>query len=194
MLGHLPRKLLILALLVSASAAAQESDAAGVDARRGGLPPAGVTTTSRPVRLLRTWNEPVKSDSGESARRVDVIVDYSTGQAWERFTSATGEPLGRMTIAIGAPRPSQEEIAEAFDFTRRVPELALTFKRWPNLVLEGGFILREGEGAPCGPGTRCMHVFLLSPDRAGLIRRVVVDVAHLRLAYRNYIPPTGRVE
>jgi hypothetical protein len=99
-----------------------------------------------------------------------------------------------MAIAVGSPRPSPEEIAEAFEVARRSPELALTFKRYPTLVLEGGFILQEAPGAPCDPQTRCLHVFLLSPDRAGLIRRIGVDLSHLTLAYRTYAPPAGRFE
>jgi hypothetical protein len=193
MLGHLPRKLLALAVLLAPGAVLAQVGP-GHAGGRGGLPPTAITTTSRPVRLLRTWVEPVKTGDGESARRVEVMVDYATGQAWEKFTSLSGAPLGTMPIAIGAPRPSPEEIAEAFDFTRQIPELAPTFRRFPNLALEGGFILREPEGSPCGPGTRCLHVFLLSPDRAGLIRRIVVDVAHMRVAYVIYVPPSGRYE
>jgi hypothetical protein len=173
-------------------ALAQDSGAAS--GGRGSLPASRITRTSRPIRLLRSWEEPVKTDAGESSRRVDVIIDYRAGQAWERFTSTNGDPLGRMPIAVGSPRPSPEEIAEAFQLVRRAPELALTFKRYPNLVLEGGFILEEPPGSPCDPQTRCLHVFLLSPDRAGLIRRVVVDLSNLRLAYRIYTPPAGRYE
>jgi hypothetical protein len=192
MRGHLPRILVLAVLLVPVAVAAQI--APGHSGGRGGTSPAAITTTSRPVRLLRTWVEPVKTTSGDSGRRVDVMVDYASGTAWEKFTSLSGAPLGTMPIAIGAPRPSPEEIDEAFDFTRQLPELAPTFRRFPNLVLEGGFILREPQGSPCGPGTRCLHVFLLSPDRAGLIRRIVVDLAHLRLAYKSYVPPSGRFE
>ena len=46
--------------------------------------------------------------------------------------------------------------------------------------------------SPAGPGARCLHVFLLSSDRAGLIERVVVDLARQKIAYRNYVPPTRR--
>jgi hypothetical protein len=197
MFGHRPRKLPGLAIsfvALAVSVVATGQQAAGPPRGGGSLPPERVTRTSRPLRLLRSWEEPVKTDAGESARRVDVIVDYRSGQAWERFTSPRGEPLGRMAIAVGSPRPSPEEIAEAFQLVRRAPELALTFKRYPNLVLEGGFILQEPPGSPCDPQTRCLHVFLLSPDRAGLIRRVVVDLSNLRLAYRLYTPPPGRYE
>jgi len=198
MRGHLPRGLLTLVLLAPAFAlgGALAQDSPTSVSGRGALPPSRITLTSRPMRLIRTWEEPLKSEAGEpsQSRRVDVIVDYSSGEAWERFTSGSGEPLGRMAIAIGSPRPSPEEIAEAFQFTRKSPELALTFKRYPSLVLEGGFILQEPQGSPCGPRTRCLHVFLLSPDRAGLIRRIVVDLSHLRLAYKTYTPPSGRFE
>src|SRR4051812_26641614 len=127
MRGHLPRRLLTLVLLAPAFAlgSVQESPSAPPTSPsgRGALPPSRITRTSRPMRLLRSWEEPVKSEAGDHSRRVDVIVDYSTGEAWERFTSVSGEPLGRMSIAIASPRPSPEEIAEAFQFARRSSEL-----------------------------------------------------------------------
>jgi len=153
-----------------------------------------VTRTSRPVRLLRSWNETVKMPGGEEvSRSVKVIVDYGAGQAYERFANSSGSPKGFRRVPIGAPAPSPEEIAEAFAVVRSAPELALIFKRF-KVVLEGGFILEEAEGQPCGPDTRCLHVFLLSSDRSGLIRRVVVDLSRLRLAYSLYMPPLGRFE
>ena len=153
-----------------------------------------VTRTSRPVRLLRSWNETVKTPGGEEvSRHVEVIVDYAAGQAYERFTNSGGPPAGSRRVSIGAPAPSPEEIAEAFALVRSAPELALIFKRF-KVVLEGGFILQEAEGQPCGPDTRCLHVFLLSSDRSCLIRRVVVDLSRLRLAYSLYMPPLGRFE
>jgi hypothetical protein len=41
---------------------------------------------------------------------------------------------------------------------------------------------------PCGPGSRCLHVFLLSSDRAGTIRRVVVDLVKREVVYPVYVP------
>jgi hypothetical protein len=151
-----------------------------------------VTRTSRPVRLLRTWEEPVKTPSGyEYARRVDLVMDYRKGVAWENFYSADGAQLGSKKIAQTLPGPSPEEIEEAFGMVRSEPSLARLFARF-HPVLEGGFVLEEGRGKPCGPGARCLHVFLLSSDRAGLIERVVVDLARQKIAYRNYVPPIGR--
>ena len=151
-----------------------------------------VTRTSRPVRLLRTWEEPVKTASGhEYARRVELVIDYRKGVAYENFYSVDGAQLGAKKIAQTLPAPSPEEIEEAFGMVRDEPDLARLFARF-HPVLEGGFVLEEGRGKPCGPGARCLHVFLLSSDRAGLIERVVVDLARQKIAYRNYVPPIRR--
>ena len=152
----------------------------------------GVTRTSRPVRLLRTWEEPVKTASGyEYARRVELVFDYRKGVAYQNFYSMDGLQLGQKKIAQTLPAPSPEEIEEAFGMVRSDPDLARLFARF-HPVLEGGFVLEEGRSKPCGPGARCLHVFLLSSDRAGLIERVVVDLARQKIAYRNYVPPTIR--
>jgi hypothetical protein len=147
-----------------------------------------VTRTSRPVRLLRTWEETVKLPGGkEYPRRVDVVFDYSQGVAFENSYRLDGLAMGTRRIALGLPAPSPEELEEAYDVIRADRELARLFKRF-HVVLEGGFVLEEERGRPCGPGARCLQIFLLSSDRAGLIRRVVVDLAALDLAYRVYDP------
>jgi hypothetical protein len=151
-----------------------------------------VTRTSRPVRLLRTWEEPVKTASGyEYARRVELVFDYRKGVAYQNFYSKDGLQLGQKKIAQTLPSPSPEEIEEAFEMVRSDPGMARLFARF-HPVLEGGFVLEEARNKPCGPGARCLHVFLLSSDRAGLIERVVVDLARQKMAYRNYVPPTRR--
>jgi hypothetical protein len=152
-----------------------------------------VTRTSRPVRLLRTWEEPVKTASGsEYTRRVELVFDYRKGVAYQNFYTTDGQRLGAKKIAQTLPSPSPEEIDEAFGMVRSEPALARLFARF-HPVLEGGFVLEEGRNKPCGPGARCLHVFLLSSDRAGLIERVVVDLARQKIAYRNYVPPIGRM-
>ena len=151
-----------------------------------------VTRTSRPLRLLRTWEEPVKTVSGyEYARRVELVFDYRKGVAYQNFYSVDGTRLGARKIAQTLPAPSPEEIEEAFGMVRNDPDMARLFARF-HPVLEGGFVLEEGRSKPCGPGARCLHVFLLSSDRAGLIERVVVDLARPKIAYRNYVPPVRR--
>lgn len=151
-----------------------------------------VTRTSRPVRLLRSWEETVKTPGGkEYPRRVEVVFDYGKGVAYENFYSLGGDRIGSRKITQSLPAPSREEIDEAFTFVRAEPDLARLFRRF-HIVLEGGFVLEEGKGKPCGPGARCLHVFLLSSDRAAQIRRVVVDLAREKLAYRDYMPSTRR--
>ena len=157
-----------------------------------GQPQPAVTTTSRPLRLLRSWEETVKiADGREVARRVDVVFDYGRGVAYENFYSLDGIHTGGMTLGPGHPAPSQEEIQEAYDIARADPEFERLFKRF-RVVLEGGFILMEDKGKPCGPGSRCLRVFLLSSDRAGTIRQVVVDLAKQQLAYDDFSPESRR--
>ncbi len=147
-----------------------------------------VTTTSRPLRLLRSWEETVKiADGREVARRVDVVFDYTRGVAIEKFYGPDGVQNGGMTLGPGHPAPSQPEIQEAYDIVRADPEFERLFKRF-RVVLEGGFILTEEKGRPCGPGSRCLRVFLLSSDRAGTIRQVVVDLVKQQLAYDDFAP------
>ncbi|HWZ84634.1 MAG TPA: hypothetical protein VN032_00440 [Thermoanaerobaculia bacterium] len=151
-----------------------------------------VTATSRPLRLLRSWEETVKGTGGrEFARRVDVVFDYEKGVAYENFYTLDGIQTGRMTLGAGHPAPSQVEIQEAYDIVRADPEFELIFKRF-HVVFEGGFVLLEEKGRPCGPGSRCLRVFLLSSDRAGTIRPLVVDLVKERVAYDDYVPETRR--
>ncbi len=148
----------------------------------------GVDVTSRPVRLLRTWNETVKlPDGSEYVRRVELVFDYGRGVAQERYYTADSRFYGRRDIKQSQPSPSAAEIEEAMDIVRRDSELGriVAGKR---AVLEGGFILEEGRGRPCGPGSRCLQIQILSPDREGLVRWAVVDLVARRIPYRLYVP------
>ncbi|HTR03736.1 MAG TPA: hypothetical protein VMN82_11110 [Thermoanaerobaculia bacterium] len=146
-----------------------------------------VTATSRPLRLLREWEETVKTPAGERPQRVQVVFDYNKGVAYEIISAADGAPLGRSALGAGQPAPSRVEIDEAFQIVRDDPEFARLFKRF-RVVFEGGFILTEPTGMPCGPGSRCLRVFLLSSDRAGTIRQVVVDLVKEKVAYDDFAP------
>jgi hypothetical protein len=194
--AHMRRRILrALGLaLVAAPLAAAAPAGAGQTEKIGkgkGSRPEEVTRTSRPLRLLRSWEETVKLPGGkEYPRRVEVVFDYAQGVAFENSFRLDGLPLGSRTIEHGLPAPSPEEIEEAFEIVRVDPDLIRLFGRF-HVVLEGGFVLEERKGQPCGPGARCLHVFLLSSDRAGLIRRVVVDLASRRLAYRLFDPDTA---
>lgn len=169
--------------------------AAGASAGAWALtPPVGsqaeITRTSRPVRLLRSWYETVKVGDREVPRRVDVLFDYAKGVARQNSYDARGILRSSRIITQSLPAPSPEEIAEAFALVRGDASLASIFARF-RVVTEGGFLLQEEPGMPCGPGARCLHVFLLSSDRAGLIRRVVVDLVSRSIPYPVYMPSTS---
>jgi hypothetical protein len=150
-----------------------------------------VTDSSRPLRLIRSWEETVKlPGGGESPRRVQVLFDYEKGVGYEEYSTSEGNAVSRQTLGFGHPAPSQVEIEEAFEIVRDDPEFARIFKRF-RVVFEGGFILTEAKGRPCGPGSRCLRVFLLSSDRAGTIRQVVVDLVKQRVAYDDFAPGSG---
>jgi len=153
-----------------------------------------ITRTSRPVRLLRSWEETVKASGGrEFPRRVDVLFDYSRGYAYEITYNSEGREVGRQQLGAGHPAPSREEIDEAFSVVRNEPTFERIFQRF-NVVLEGGFILLETPTPDkrCGPGTRCLRVFLLSSDRAGTIRQAVVDLVKREVVYPDFVPEPWR--
>ena len=146
-----------------------------------------VTRVSRPVRLLRTWLEPVKTPAGDVMRRVDMLYDYDRAAAFERVYDLDGQLLRDRRIVVNPPTPSPEEIQEAFDVVRADPELAKVIKRF-SAELEGGFLIEEGRRAPCGPGARCLLIKIVSPDRSGLIRVMGVDLVRRSIPYRNFVP------
>jgi len=41
---------------------------------------------------------------------------------------------------------------------------------------------------PCGPGSRCLQIQILTPDNLGLLRWTVVDLVQRRIAYPVYVP------
>jgi hypothetical protein len=178
------RRRMSLALLALASLGA------GAEARAQAQ--TAITSTSRPVRLLRGWEETVKTPDGrEVPRRVEVLFDYDRGVGFENVSTLEGALIGRRLLGPGHPAPSREEIEEAYDVVRADAEFAKIFKRF-RVVFEGGFILTEERGRPCGPGSRCLRVFLLSSDRAGTIRQVVVDLVRQRVAYDDFAPDSRR--
>jgi hypothetical protein len=151
-----------------------------------------VTRTSRPVRLLRSWGETLKASGGrEFQRRVDLVIDYSRGIASEISYTPDGRVYKTREIRQNLPVPSVEEIAEAKQLLLSDPGIAKIVARF-SAVLEGGFVVEEANGLPCGPGSRCLQIQILSPDRSGLIRWTVVDLARLKLAYPVYMPGGAR--
>ena len=164
---------------------------AAAAAARAQLPQPEVTATSRPLRLLRSWEETVKGVGGrEVARRVDVIFDYDKGVALEEYFDTAGRRTGGRYIKHILPAPSREEIDEAFDMVRSDAGMR---KRMKSLGTEltGGFLVEEPRGKPCGPGTRCLLVIITSHDQASIIQRSVVDLVGRTIVYRNFEPVSG---
>ena len=139
-------------------------------------------------RVLRVWEETAKVKGEDVRRRMEVVFNYDTGVAQQRAYDADGRLLSARTIA--QPRPTAEEISEAIAIIERDPKLGRIVAR-AKPVYEGGFVLSEAPGFPCGPGTRCLQMQLLTgADRLGLLRWVVVDLTRQAVAY----PSFGAVE
>src|SRR5262249_10347217 len=151
-----PRLTVVAALLFGATLRAQQ-------------PSSAITESSRPVRLLRTWYDTIKTPRGEAPRRVDILYDYSKAAAFERWYSTDGTMFFERKFVLNPPTPSDQEIEDAFEIVRADPQMVPILRRF-NAVLEGGFLIEEGRGQACGPGARCLLVQVLSPDRSGLIR------------------------
>ena len=148
----------------------------------------GETVKAEPrVRLLRAYDEFVKVDGREERKRIELFFDYNAGVAREVVYDSAGARIADREVP-GQPRPTEEEIAEAIAIVRADRVIGGMIAR-VKAVPDGGFILTEGEGKACGPRSRCLHVFWLSPDRAGLVRWTVVDLVKQAIAYRAYHPP-----
>jgi hypothetical protein len=146
-----------------------------------------VSRRSRPLRLLRTWHDSVKTPEGDVTRRVDILYDYGRASAFERTYALDGTLISSRRIVVNPPTPSAEEIEEAFEIVRGDSELARIIGRY-SADLEGGFLIEEGRGKACGPGSRCLLIQVLSPDHSGLIRVTGVDLVKRTIAYRTFVP------
>jgi hypothetical protein len=146
-----------------------------------------ITESSRPVRLLHDWYDTIKTPRGEIARRVDILYDYSKATAIERWYTIDGRQFFERRFVVNPPLPSEKEIEEAFEIVRTDREMIPIIRRF-NAVLDGGFLIEEGRGKACGPGSRCVLVQVLSPDRSGLIRVMGVDLVKRNIPYRAFVP------
>lgn len=153
----------------------------------------GVTrdAAGRPTgtRLLRAWHDSVKLEGRDEPRSVEIIYDYDAGVARRRIYGADGALLADQPLA-DQPQPSSEEIAEAVALIRADSELGELARR-VGANFDGGFLLLEAAGKPCGPGSRCLQIFMLSPARFGLHRHSAVDMRNERIAHRSYRPDPG---
>ncbi len=147
--------------------------------------PASAESSAPRQRVLRSWQENVKQDGREVARRVEVVFDYRRGVALERVYGADQELLFERPTA--APAPSDEEIAEAEAMVRADAELD-GLARAKALFLSGGFVLWEEAGRPCGPGSRCLQIFAFPDPPDAPLFRAVVDLVRREIVYRDLGP------
>jgi hypothetical protein len=148
---------------------------------------ASVAKAEPRVRLLREYRDSVKVDGREETRVVRLYFDYSAGTTRQTVQDTLGAVI-EDRIIDGQPRPTDEEIAEAIAIVRGDRILGGMLAR-VKAVPDGGFLLQEPGGKACGPRTRCLQIFWLSPDRVGLVRHTVVDLVSQTIAYRAYRPP-----
>jgi hypothetical protein len=175
-----------LALLSAAAAdgvhAQPPSDLPDVDSAQSATP-----GTDRHEAVLRSWQDRVKLDGREEPRRFEIIFDYRFGTTWSRIYDMEGRLISEEELAA-QPRATAAEIEKAINAVRRDPELSQLASS-TNAVLDGGFLLHERAGKPCGPHTRCVQIFMLTDPVRERPHIAVVDVrARGRIAHRNYNP------
>ncbi len=141
------------------------------------------------TRLLRSWRETVKLGGRDEPRSVEIVYDYEAGVARRRIYAVDGALIADQPLA-DQPQPSPEEIADAVAVIRADAELG-TLARRVSANFDGGFVLQEAAGKACGPGTRCLQIFMLSESRFGLHRRSAVDIRGERIARRNFHTADG---
>jgi hypothetical protein len=147
------------------------------------------------LRLIRSWPENPVVDGRSVPGRVEIWFDYTAGVAIHKVVANAKGPGGADRViksetfapGFGAPTPSVEEIAEAMEMVRADKEVARVIAA-THAVLDGGFQIFEPEGKPCGPGSRCLEVQLMTQDRLGFIRNVIVDLTKQAIVYRTYLP------
>jgi hypothetical protein len=144
------------------------------------------------TRVLRTWSDTIKVDGRDVARRVTIVFDYTAGVAWESAYDSSGVEISRREITTNLPQPSPEEFDEAVALLRADPAIGRIMAR-TNARPEGGFLLEEDAGEPCGPRTRCLQILLMAENSMGLLRRVVVDLTKGAVVYASYVPKDTKV-
>jgi hypothetical protein len=147
------------------------------------------------LRLIRSWPENPIVDGRAVPGRVEIWFDYSAGLAIHKVIANAKGPGGVDRVissrtyppGVGQPRPSPEEIAEAMDIVRADKEVGRVIAA-TNAVLDGGFQIFQPAGQPCAPGSRCLKIQLLTQDRVGFIRNVIVDLNTQAIVYQTYLP------
>lgn len=134
---------------------------------------AGSASAADGVRVLRAWDEDVEVAGLAIRGRVELVFDYEQGLAFEQIYDDKGQLVDRRP-GPRIPTPSREEIDEAIAVVSADPNLGAVIEAHKAYV-DGGFILDESAGKPCGPRSRCLQIFGFRTDagEAPLFRAVV---------------------
>ena len=136
---------------------------------------AGSAGAADGVRVLRAWDDDVEV-AGKTVRgRVELVFDYDQGLPFEQIYDDKGQFVDRRP-GPRIPTPSREEIDEAIAVVTADPTMGAVIDAHKAYV-DGGFILDESGGKPCGPRSRCLQIFAFRTDAGEVpLFRAVVDL------------------
>ncbi|MEM9997473.1 MAG: hypothetical protein AAF809_07200 [Bacteroidota bacterium] len=139
------------------------------------------------TRVLRAWSEPVKlSDGTTDTYANEIVFDYATGEARQVVRDSAGRLV--TSFPVRQPRPTPAEMTEARTLLMAETEFQALRSARP-FDADGGFILLEDAGMPCGPGSRCLQLDLLdTADRTQRVGYVVVDLVTRTVVYPDFDP------
>lgn len=132
-------------------------------------------TAAEGIRVLRAWPDTVEIGGRSVEGRIELVFDYDQGLAFEQIVDGEGQLVERRPV-LRIPTPSREEIDEAIAIVSGDPTLGAIIEAH-NAYVDGGFILDEPAGTPCGPRSRCLQVFAFRVDAGEVpLFRAVVDL------------------
>ena len=134
-----------------------------------------VSAADPAVRVLRGWDETVETADGPVKGRIELVFDYEQGLGFENVYDTDGNLIERRP-GPRVPTPSREEIDAAIAIVSDDPVLGQVIRDLQAYV-DGGFILDEEAGKPCGPRTRCLQIFAFRRGAGEVpLFRAVVDL------------------
>jgi len=135
-------------------------------------------------RVLSSWDENVVVGDHIVKGRIDVVFDYRKGLAFRQVYDDQGQLIeSRQASRIATP--SAEEIDVATQIVLDDPTMGQIIKDLQAYV-DGGFILHEEAGKPCGPRSRCLQIFAFRLGSGGApLFRAVVDLTKNQIVYRD---------
>lgn len=154
---------------------------------------AGSALAAEPVTRSGTMpvsesRELLKIDGALQEVHSRVEYNWDDGLVYTYRHNAKGELLDVLT-STNALRPTDAELAAAFDLVWNDPEVRTIRSRQAGLEINGGFTYREPTGK-CAAPARCVQVFLF--DGENVVRHMLVDLRTGSIANRSYIPPRNQ--